>query len=40
MHTPVLVDGRNLWDSTYLRGLGFTYFGIGQGNHVTNQDAK
>jgi UDPglucose 6-dehydrogenase len=34
MHTPVLVDGRNLWDSQVLRGLGFTYFGIGQGNHV------
>jgi UDPglucose 6-dehydrogenase len=40
MHTPVLVDGRNLWDSTYLRGLGFTYFGIGQGNHIANRDAK
>ncbi|MDK2981432.1 MAG: UDPglucose 6-dehydrogenase [Chloroflexota bacterium] len=34
MQTPVLVDGRNLWDSQYLRGLGFTYFGVGQGNHV------
>ncbi len=33
MRTPVLVDGRNLWDSKFLRGLGFTYFGIGQGNH-------
>ncbi len=40
MHTPVLVDGRNLWDSTYLRGLGFTYFGIGQGNHTANRDSK
>jgi UDPglucose 6-dehydrogenase len=36
LRTPVLVDGRNLWDSKYLRGLGFTYFGIGQGNHVGN----
>lgn len=34
MRTPVLVDGRNLWDSARLRKLGFTYFGIGQGNHV------
>lgn len=34
MHTPVLVDGRNQWDSQVLRALGFTYFGIGQGNHV------
>jgi UDPglucose 6-dehydrogenase len=34
MRTPVLVDGRNQWDSDYLRSLGFTYFGIGQGNHI------
>ena len=32
MSTPVLVDGRNLWDSQRLRSMGFTYFGIGQGN--------
>jgi len=38
LRTPVLVDGRNLWDSQYLRGLGFTYFGIGQGNHVNQVD--
>ena len=38
LRTPVLVDGRNLWDSQYLRGLGFTYFGIGQGNHVNHVD--
>ena len=40
LRTPVLVDGRNLWDSDYLRGLGFNYFGIGQGNHVGNRNAK
>jgi len=34
MRTPVLVDGRNLWDSTQLREIGFTYFGVGQGNHI------
>ena len=34
MHTPVLVDGRNQWDSKILRKIGFTYFGIGQGNHI------
>lgn len=32
MRTPVLVDGRNQWDSQRLRSMGFTYFGIGQGN--------
>ncbi|HAF61999.1 MAG TPA: UDP-glucose 6-dehydrogenase [Anaerolineaceae bacterium] len=35
MRTPVLIDGRNEWDSKSLRALGFTYFGIGQGNHVS-----
>ncbi|NMB62279.1 MAG: UDP-glucose/GDP-mannose dehydrogenase family protein [Chloroflexi bacterium] len=34
MRKPVLIDGRNEWDSQFLRELGFTYFGIGQGNHV------
>jgi UDPglucose 6-dehydrogenase len=38
LRTPVLVDGRNLWDSRYLRSLGFTYIGIGQGNHVSQAD--
>ena len=40
MRTPVLVDGRNLWDSSYLRNLGFTYFGIGQGNHIGQAVSK
>jgi UDPglucose 6-dehydrogenase len=46
MRTPVLVDGRNQWDSAYLRRIGFTYFGVGQGNHVEralpkeNQDLR
>lgn len=31
MHTPVIMDGRNLWDADKLRELGFTYFGIGRG---------
>ncbi|HVN53442.1 MAG TPA: UDP-glucose/GDP-mannose dehydrogenase family protein [Anaerolineaceae bacterium] len=30
MHTPVILDGRNLWDPERLRALGFTYFGIGR----------
>ena len=34
MRTPILVDGRNQWDSENLRAIGFTYFGIGQGNHI------
>lgn len=31
MRTPVIMDGRNLWDPEYLRSLGFTYFGVGRG---------
>jgi UDPglucose 6-dehydrogenase len=31
MRTPVIVDGRNLWDPERLRSLGFIYFGIGRG---------
>jgi UDPglucose 6-dehydrogenase len=34
MKTPTIMDGRNQWDGNYLRSLGFSYFGVGQGNHV------
>jgi len=34
MRTPVILDGRNLWEPERLRALGFTYFGIGRAvNH-------
>jgi UDPglucose 6-dehydrogenase len=33
MRTPILMDGRNQWDGNALRSLGFSYFGVGQGNH-------
>lgn len=32
MHTPVIIDGRNLWDGESLKAMGFKYFGVGQGN--------
>lgn len=32
MAHPIILDGRNLWDSNQLRELGFTYLGIGRGN--------
>jgi UDPglucose 6-dehydrogenase len=31
MRTPILVDGRNIWDPDRARTLGFTYYGIGRG---------
>jgi UDPglucose 6-dehydrogenase len=30
MHTPIVFDGRNLFDPATMRGLGFRYFGIGR----------
>jgi UDPglucose 6-dehydrogenase len=30
MRTPVMVDGRNIFDPSMMRGLGFTYRGIGR----------
>jgi UDPglucose 6-dehydrogenase len=32
MRTPVLFDGRNVWDAGKLRALGFSYYGVGRGN--------
>ncbi len=32
MRNPVIVDGRNMWDATKLKSLGFTYYGIGRGS--------
>lgn len=31
MKQAVILDGRNLWDAETLRGLGFTYMGVGRG---------
>jgi UDPglucose 6-dehydrogenase len=30
LKAPVLFDGRNVWDPATVRGLGFTYYGIGR----------
>ena len=30
LRQPVLLDGRNIWDPSELRALGFTYYGIGR----------
>jgi UDPglucose 6-dehydrogenase len=30
MRTPVMVDGRNIWNPDELRGMGFVYYGVGR----------
>ena len=30
MHTPILFDGRNLYDPKTMKELGFRYFGVGR----------
>jgi hypothetical protein len=30
MRTPVIFDGRNIFNSEHLRGLGFTYYSLGR----------
>jgi UDPglucose 6-dehydrogenase len=30
MGRPVIIDGRNIYDPEVMRGLGFTYRGIGR----------
>ena len=32
LKTPIILDGRNLWDADQLKSMGFTYMGIGRGN--------
>jgi UDPglucose 6-dehydrogenase len=32
MKSPVLIDGRNLWDPITLKAMGFIYYGVGRGN--------
>ena len=32
MRTPVLFDGRNVWDAARARAAGFAYYGVGRGN--------
>jgi UDPglucose 6-dehydrogenase len=31
MKQPVVIDGRNIYDPAVMRGVGFTYRGIGRG---------
>jgi UDPglucose 6-dehydrogenase len=33
LRTPVIFDGRNLYDPKHMEQLGFSYYGIGRGRH-------
>ncbi len=36
MRTPIIMDGRNLWDPEQMRRLGFTYYGVGRPGNGNN----
>ena len=36
LKSPVIFDGRNLYEPSELKGHGFTYYGIGRGDSVTD----
>ena len=40
MRTPVIFDGRNIYDPGVMQQLGFQYRGFGRGYNGTNQDLK
>jgi UDPglucose 6-dehydrogenase len=34
LNTPVIFDGRNIYDPNHMRSLGFSYYGIGRGDSI------
>ncbi|MGD8418292.1 MAG: UDP-glucose/GDP-mannose dehydrogenase family protein [Pseudomonadales bacterium] len=36
LKTPVIFDGRNLYDPDYMRDLGFTHYAIGRGHRIAD----
>jgi UDPglucose 6-dehydrogenase len=38
MKQPIIMDGRNLWDPDHMREMGFTYFGVGRGMMINNNN--
>ncbi len=40
MHSPVIFDGRNIYDPEYMKVLGFDYRGFGRGYNGDNKETK
>jgi len=40
LRSPVIFDGRNLYDPSLLSRLGFRYFAIGRGDSLQRNDAQ
>ena len=36
MAQPIIVDGRNIYEPSYMEDLGFTYRGVGRGQAFVN----
>ena len=40
LKTPVIFDGRNLYDPRLMRGMGFQYYAIGRGDSVSSSSLR
>jgi UDPglucose 6-dehydrogenase len=40
LHTPVIVDGRNIYEPSAVNAAGLLYFGVGRGDGVTSQPSR
>ena len=38
LSAPVIIDGRNLYNPTYMKELGIEYYGIGRGQSLVDAD--
>jgi len=38
MHTPIMVDGRNLFAPSLMQAAGFEYYSLGRGDATLHQE--